>query len=180
MLELPSANDPFMAVRILDYDGGLYRQLQRTLDLGSGDLLPIVLPVVFHTGHRTWTAKREVFDLITSAPPEVEPYLPHLRYLLLDAHAFAPAQLAAMRNPVACNLWLEASEVFVTRPTVRPTALTVESYPDGAAFSALNLRRSPVPLELIPKGAGRCLRRPPPGLDPSREALADLEEFSAP
>ena len=116
MLELQSRDDPFMAVRLLDYDGGLYRQLQRTLDLKSGDLLPIVLPVVLHTGQSPWTAKREVFDLITPAPPEVEPYLPHLRYLLLDAHAYAADQLQAMRNPVACNLWLEASEVFLTEP----------------------------------------------------------------
>ena len=116
MLELQSGDDPFMAVRILDYDGGLYRQLQRTLDLKTGDLLPIVLPVVLHTGPRAWSAELDVFDLITPAPPEVRPYLPHLRYLLLDAHAFAAEELAAMRNPVACNLWLEASEVFLTEP----------------------------------------------------------------
>ena len=116
LLELQSTQEPFMAVRVLDYDGGLYCQLVRTLKLDSGKGLPIVLPVVLYTGQPAWTAEREVFNLIASAPTEVTPYLPHLRYLLLDANTYAVDELRAMRNPVACNLWLEGSPVFVTEP----------------------------------------------------------------
>ena len=77
-----------MAVRVLDYDGGLYRQIVRALSPKHGDKLPIVLPMVLYRGDRVWTAAEDVFDLIAPAPAEITPYLPHLRYLLLDANAF--------------------------------------------------------------------------------------------
>ncbi len=105
-----------MAVRVLDYDGGLYRQIVRALQLKRGDKLPIVLPLVLYRGDRAWRAEEDVFDLIAPAPPELAPYLPHLRYLLLDANAFPEDQLEAMRNPAACLLWLEASETMTMRP----------------------------------------------------------------
>ena len=116
MLELQSTDEPFMAVRVLDYDGGLYRKIVRALKLKRGDRLAIVLPVVLYRGQPAWTSEEEVFDLIEPAPPELEPYLPHLRYLLLDANAFPADQLEAMRNPVACILWLEGSRTLATAP----------------------------------------------------------------
>ena len=116
MLEPQSIDEPFMAVRILDYDGGLYRQLSKVLHPKRGDRLPIVLPVVLYRGQPAWTSPTEVFDLIAPAPPEVAPYLPHLRYLLLDANAFPADQLEGMRNPVACLLWLEGSKTMNTQP----------------------------------------------------------------
>ena len=116
LIEFQSTDEPFMAVRVLDYDGGLYRQLVRALKLKRGDKLPIVFPLVLHRGDRAWTAAEDVFDLIAEAPAEIAPYLPHLRYLLLDANAFPAAQLEAMRNPAACLLWLEGSETMDTRP----------------------------------------------------------------
>ncbi len=116
LLEFQSQDEPFMAVRVLDYDGGLYRQLARTLKLKRGDRLPIVLPVVLYRGQPAWTSPDEVFDLIAPAPPEIEPYLPHLRYLLLDANVYPAEQLAAMRNPAACLLWLEGSQTFGPEP----------------------------------------------------------------
>jgi len=116
MLELQSSDYYFMAVRVLDYEGGLYRKIVRTLKPGRGDRLPIVFPVVLHTSRPAWTAPTEVFDLLSPAPTEVEPYLPHLRYLLLDVNAYAAEQLEAMRNPVACLLWLEGSREFQAAP----------------------------------------------------------------
>ena len=80
------------------------------------DKLPIVFPLVLHRGDRAWTAAADVFDLIADAPVELAPYLPHLRYLLLDVNSFPAAQLEAMRNPAACLLWLEGSEIMDTRP----------------------------------------------------------------
>ena len=116
LLEFQSTDDAFMAVRVLDYDGGLYRQLVRALKSKRDDLLPLVLPVVLYRGDRPWTAKQDVFELIESAPDELAPYLPHLRYLLLDANAFPADRLEGMHNPVACLLWLEASETMDMRP----------------------------------------------------------------
>ena len=116
MLEVQSTEDPFMAVRILDYVGGHYLQRSRQEEVRRARTLPIVLPVVLYRGVRTWTAETEVFDLIAPAPAEVTPYLPHMRYLLIDASAFPAEELAAMRNPVACLLWLEGSPRFDDRP----------------------------------------------------------------
>ena len=101
LLEFQSSVHPFMAVRVLDYDGGLYRQLVRALKLKRGDKLPIVLPLVLYRGDRAWTAEQDVYDLIAEAPAKVAPYLPHLRYLLLDANALPADRLEKMRNPAA-------------------------------------------------------------------------------
>ena len=87
MIEFQSTDHPFMAVRVLDYEGGLYRQLVRALKLKRGDLLPLVLPVVLYRGWPTWKSETEVFDLIEPAPPEIEPYQPHLKFLLIDVNA---------------------------------------------------------------------------------------------
>lgn len=116
MLEFQSKDEPFMAVRALDYDAGVYRQIVRTLQPRRGDRLPIVLPVVLYRGQPAWSSPTEMFELIEPAPAEIEPYLPHLRFLLLDASAYPADQLEAMRNPVACILELEASRTLETRP----------------------------------------------------------------
>jgi len=116
LIEFQITDEPFMAVRVLDYEGGLYRQIVRALRLKRGDRLPIVLPIVLYHGHPAWTSRTEVFDLISPAPPEVEPYLPHLRYLLLDVNAYSAGELELMRNPVACMFQLEGSSVLETEP----------------------------------------------------------------
>lgn len=116
MLEFQSTDEPFMSVRILDYDGGLYRKIVRELELRRGDRLPVVLPVVFYRGQPAWSSATEVFDLIEPAPAEVVPYLPHLRFLLLDVNAYEPEQLACLRDPVACLLRLESSRDLETGP----------------------------------------------------------------
>ena len=116
LIEFQSADEPFMAVRVLDYDAGLYRQLTRVLRLERGDLLPIVLPLVLYRGHPAWKSATDVFDLIAPAPAELSPYLPHLRYLLLDANAYEAEQLERMHNPAACLLWLEGSRALDMQP----------------------------------------------------------------
>ncbi len=118
MLEFQSTVQQFMAVRVFDYDGGLYRQIVRALRPKHDDKLPIVLPLVLYRGDRKWTAKQDVFDLIAPAPAEIAPYLPHLRYLLLDVNALPVDELESMRNPAACLFWLEGLERLSTEPIV--------------------------------------------------------------
>ncbi len=72
----------------------------------------IIVRVVLYRGQPAWTAATEVFDLISPAPAEVEPYLPHLRYLLLDANTYPAHQLE--------ELTLE--EIRGRRPPVRGSA----------------------------------------------------------
>jgi hypothetical protein len=116
LIEFQRTDEPFMAVRVLDYEAGLYRQIVRAMRLKRGDPLPIVLPLVLYHAYPAWTSETEVFDLIAPAPPEVEPYLPHLRYLLLDVNTYPADELERMHNPVACIFQLEASKTPVTRP----------------------------------------------------------------
>ena len=114
LLEFQSKDDHFMALRVLDYEAGLYRQIVRALELKRGDLLPLVLPVVLYRGWPAWRSTTEIFDLITPAPPEIAPYQPHLRFLLLDLNAYQPVELEAMPNPVACIFRLERSPTLGT------------------------------------------------------------------
>ncbi len=67
LLELQSTDDSFMAVRILDYEGGLYRKISKSPNARRGGRLPIVLPVVLYHGQRAWTSATDVFDLIAAA-----------------------------------------------------------------------------------------------------------------
>ena len=131
LIEFQSADEPFMAVRVLDYDAGLYRQLVRALNLRRGDKLPIVFPLVLYRGASQWQAEEEVFDLIAPAPAEVAPYLPHLRYLLLDANVYPAEELERMRNPAACLLWLEGSQTLDTQPIEQLVSLLPKSEATG-------------------------------------------------
>lgn len=116
LLEFQSTDEPFLAVRVFDYDAGLYRQLVKALRPRRGDRLPIVLPVVVYRGQPAWRSETEVFELIEDGPAELTAYLPHLRFLLLDANAYPPEQAAAMGNPVACLFWLESSRELEVKP----------------------------------------------------------------
>ncbi len=70
-------------------------------------------PCNFFDGHPAWCPPRVVPD---TTPALLAPYLPHLRYLLLDANALPADRLEGMRNPVACLLWLEGSRALETEP----------------------------------------------------------------
>ncbi len=84
MLEHQSSNDPIMALRILTYCALLYASLLTRKLIPKGGRLPIILPVVLYSGVRRWTAPLSVVDLIDPAPQALLPYLPQMRYLLID------------------------------------------------------------------------------------------------
>ena len=70
--------------------------------------------MVLYRGYPAWRSHTEVFDLIQPAPPEIAPYQPHLKFLLLDVNVYPPAELEAMSNPVACIFRLERSPTLGT------------------------------------------------------------------
>ena len=155
LLEFQSQDEHFMALRVLDYEVGLYRQIVRALGLKRGDLLPLVLPMVLYRGYPAWRSETEVFDLIQPAPPEIAPYQPHLKFLLLDVNAYPLVELEAMSNPVACIFWLERSPALGTaanrrsrRPAVRPRARRTAAHhrpvvdPDALAIAAAGRYRT--------------------------------------
>ena len=84
LLEFQSADDPDMAIRILEYTALLYRELGRNDALGPDRRRPAVLPVVLYNGATPWRAARDVGELIAPVGPSLAPYQPSQRYVVLD------------------------------------------------------------------------------------------------
>ena len=109
LLEFQASVDPFMALRILVYVGLLYQDLIRADELTPDGRLPPVLPLVLYSGDESWTAAREIGELIESVPGGLDQYRPQMRYLLLEERGYPEAELAPMRNMVAALFRLENS-----------------------------------------------------------------------
>jgi hypothetical protein len=110
LLELQSTSDPFMAVRLLSYVGLLLEEIIRREKLKPGDRLPVVLPLVLHSGKRPWRAPRDLESLFVEVPPGLRQYLPRLRYLLLDAGRLDLDRPDLKENRIATLFRLEASK----------------------------------------------------------------------
>ena len=84
LLEFQSQSEPRMALRMLTYTSLLYEELVRNGAVGKGEPLPEVLPVVLYNGESAWRAARDVGELIAPAGPELAPYRPAQRYIVVD------------------------------------------------------------------------------------------------
>ena len=84
LLEFQSQSEPRMALRMLTYTSLLYEELVRNGAVGKGEPLPAVLPVVLYNGESAWGAARDVGELIAPAGPELAPYRPAQRYIVVD------------------------------------------------------------------------------------------------
>lgn len=84
ILEFQSTPDPWMAVRILAYTALLWQDLIKSGVVREGDTLPPVFPVVIYNGGKTWTAAREVAELLTPVSGPLSRYQPRQSYFLLD------------------------------------------------------------------------------------------------
>ena len=111
LIEFQSAEDPYMAVRVLTYLGLLYQDLIRTKQLTSNDKLPPVLPIVLYNGEPRWRAATNIFVLIENIPGSLSQYSPKLEYLLIDEGAFEHADLESLKNLVAVLFQLEKTPV---------------------------------------------------------------------
>ena len=109
LLEFQASVDRFMALRILVYVGLLYQDLIRAGQLTPGGRLPPVLPVVLYSGEESWTAAREIGELVETVSGGLDQYRPQMRYLLLEERGYPQAELASMRNLVAALFRLENS-----------------------------------------------------------------------
>jgi len=102
LVEFQSAEDKWMAVRLLTYVGLLYDDLiKRRLVDDEG--LPPVLPVVVHTGTRRWNAPCALEALAAPVSSALSRYAPSLDYLLLDAAAYTDEELSD-RQPGGASL----------------------------------------------------------------------------
>ena len=89
LLEFQSTTDKIMALRVLQYTAMLYRELLREGSVEAGELPP-VLPVVLYNGDTKWNAATDVRELIAGAGPNLAPFQPSQRHVVLDErHASA-------------------------------------------------------------------------------------------
>ncbi len=108
ILEFQSTVDRSMAVRLLTYVGLLYEDLLKSGEIGPGEPLPPVLPVVIYNGSDPWTAKTDLADLIDpSLPPRLVHWQPQIRYLLLEERRYREDELAGLPNAAAALFRLE-------------------------------------------------------------------------
>ena len=83
LLEFQSTIDAIMALRVLQYTAMLYHELLREGGVEPGELPP-VLPVVLYNGEREWKAATEMRELIAEPGPNLLPYQPSQRHVVLD------------------------------------------------------------------------------------------------
>jgi predicted transposase/invertase (TIGR01784 family) len=99
LFEHQSGPERFMCKRLLRYVLDTWdRDLQDQEKAGRvSRYLPVVIPIVLHHGERGWTepvSLRELYDAPEEMLDELKPFLPELRFLLID---LAPQEAAALR-----------------------------------------------------------------------------------
>jgi hypothetical protein len=108
LIEFQSTNEPFMAVRVLTYEGLLYQDIIRTQGLKARDRLPAVLPIVLYNGIRRWSASKDLLSALPHGLPNgIAEYVPQCRYLLIDQSRYGEADLPIEPNAVAALFRLE-------------------------------------------------------------------------
>lgn len=109
LIEFQSEVQRFMAVRLLAYVGLLYQDLLARKELTPSGQLPLVLPVVLYNGEDRWWAPLELSELIQAVPEEAQPYVPRLRYRLIDEGSYSPEELEDRQNLAGALFGLEKS-----------------------------------------------------------------------
>ena len=109
LIEFQSEVQRFMAVRLLAYVALLYQDLLARKELTPSGELPLVLPIVLYNGDDRWWAPLELSELIQAVPEEAQPYVPRLRYRLIDEGSYSPEELEGRKNLAAALFGLEKS-----------------------------------------------------------------------
>lgn len=69
LIEFQSTDEPFMAVRVLAYEGLLFQDIIRTYKVTPGDKLPSVLAIVIYNGPRQWSGCEDLASLFSAHVP---------------------------------------------------------------------------------------------------------------
>ncbi len=109
MIEFQRTDPPFMAARVLSYEGVLYQHIIKSLRLKRGDCLPVIIPFVLHNGDGPWRSATELSALLPEVPRQLRPFLPNLRFILIDIRHLNARKLEKLQNAVACLFRLEQS-----------------------------------------------------------------------
>ena len=102
LLEFQSTVDINMPIRLMHYVACFYDHLLKRTATSITKGLPPVFPVVIYNGNRRWTAKQDIYEMVSPEPPEfLRPYQPHLRYYLIDEGAFSDGELLERQTPLS-------------------------------------------------------------------------------
>ncbi|MEM7585288.1 MAG: Rpn family recombination-promoting nuclease/putative transposase [Acidobacteriota bacterium] len=104
LLELQSTCEQDMALRMLVYVVLFYQRQLKEKPLRRGEKLPPVLPMVFYNGDAEWWAPLEVSALIERMPENLEPYLPAMRYWLIDEKRLHLAELEELADNMVAGI----------------------------------------------------------------------------
>ena len=119
LIEFQSEVQRFMAVRLLAYVALLYQDLIARKELTPSGELPLVLPIVLYNGEDRWWAPLEPSELIQAVPEEARPYVPRLRYRLIDEGSYSREELEDRQNLagalLACDLVYNPQETLFLR-----------------------------------------------------------------
>lgn len=142
LLEFQSTPDPFMAVRLLVYEGLLLQGLIREERLTASDKLPPILPIVLYNGQRPWKAPLDLQSLFKPVPMSLRRRLPQLEYFLLDENRIRPEEKEQALNLVAALVRVETSgdEALASRVRELSALLPREHADLRRAFAAWILR----------------------------------------
>lgn len=107
LMEFQSTPDPFMAVRLLVYEGLLLQELIREGGLTASDRLPPILPIVLYNGWRPWKGPLDLQSLFAPVPSSLRRRLPQLEYILLDENRLSQEEKEQPSNVVATLIRME-------------------------------------------------------------------------
>ena len=107
LLEFQSSPDSHMALRLLTYVCLFYQDLLKGGQVGAGQRLPPVFPLVLYNGTAAWTGPLE-FKTLIDAPGSLQRWTPRFRYELLNEARVDPGTLKVLHgNLMACLVALE-------------------------------------------------------------------------
>ncbi len=102
LLEFQSSVDQTMPIRLLHYVACFYDHLLKTKVTTPARGLPPVFPTVLYNGSQRWSAREDMYDMLSPQPPTfLRAYQPHLRYYLIDEGRYTEEDLAQRSSPLS-------------------------------------------------------------------------------
>jgi hypothetical protein len=136
LIEFQSRVNRFMALRQMAYVGLFYQHLVKQGDLAPGRRLPLVLTIVVYNGKVSWSAPRELAELICREPAGSETCAPQMGYHLVEVERYSLSELQGP-NLVALLIRLERSRSRADlRQIVRELVNALQRPEDGGLRQA--------------------------------------------
>ncbi len=142
LLEFQSTVDNAMPIRLMHYVACFYDHLIKEKATTAGKGLPPVFPIVLYNGKNRWTAKQDIYDMVTPEPPEfLRPFQPHLRYYLVDEGAFSNMELIKRHTALSAVFGIEqASSRDDLQAAVNRIVAIIEQTPNKARLDKVITR----------------------------------------